>query len=166
MGLINGELTNRENVIINKNLLEIYREFRIIALKKGIEFRYDFTLDDQESEIISNSRMINTLISNLIKNAISVTESGYISFGYIKKGVDLEFYVSDSRKGLSNEEIKLLSWNRNSNGNITTADVKDSSNLKECICLLKDLGGIMRMESDPFTGSVFYFTIPYNRNQN
>jgi len=166
MGTITGDSINRENVIINKSLLEIYRKFRTMAIKKGIEFRYDFTLDDQESEILSNSRLINTLISNLIKNALSVTESGYISFGYIKSGLDLEFYVSDTGKGLSEGEMQLLSLNKNGKDNITLLKVEDRTNLNECVSLLNALGGIMRVESDPFSGSVFYFTIPYNRKRN
>jgi signal transduction histidine kinase len=166
MGVITGDSINRENVIINKSLLEIFWKFRTIALKKGIEFRYDFTLDDQESEIISNSRLINTIISNLIKNALSVTESGFISFGYIKRGADLEFYVSDTGKGLSDGELQLLSRSKNGNNNITSEGVRDRTNLNECISLLNALGGIMRVESDPYSGSVFYFTIPYNRKRN
>jgi signal transduction histidine kinase len=165
MGIIIDSI-NRENVIINKSLLEIYRKFRTTALKKGIEFRYDFTLEDQESEIISNSRMINTLISNLVKNALSVTESGYISFGYIRTGSDLEFYVSDTGKGLSEGEMQLLTWNKNDSDSTTPAELKDRTNMNECIRLLNALGGSMRVESDPFSGSVFYFTIPYNRKRN
>lgn len=157
-----GNTVNGENVVINNNLREIYRKFRTMVVKKGIEFRYDFTLDDKESEIVSNSVVINTLFSLLIKNALSVTESGYISFGYMKKGVDLEFYVSDTGRGLYEGEMQLLTENININDNTSSGKARGRS-LEEYKNLLNTLGGKMRVESDPWTGSVFYFTLPYKK---
>jgi signal transduction histidine kinase len=152
----------RELVSINSVLHLVYRMFRTYALNKGIEFRYDITMDDQAAEIVTDGRLFRTIISSLIRNALRVTESGYISFGYMKKEENLEFYVSNTGRGLSEYESKLLSSEFQIYKEIKLPSVINSSaSLIECKIFLKALGGSMTVSSDPWEGSVYYFTLPY-----
>jgi signal transduction histidine kinase len=152
-----------ENVKLNLSLANIYRRYRPMAVMKGLEFRYDITLDDQESEILTDGRMLNRVISGLIKNALMVTESGYISFGYMKKGNFLEFYVSDTGEGMNEEEMKIIFSENAIPHNIKSNSINIISSLYEYRISLKALGGNMRVESDHLEGSVFYFTLPYKK---
>jgi K+-sensing histidine kinase KdpD len=152
-----------ENVKLNLSLSNIYRRYRSMAVMKGLEFRYDITLDDQDSEILTDGRMLNIVISGLIRIALMVTESGYISFGYMKKGNFLEFYVSDTGQGMNEEETKIIYSENAIPLNIKLKSINNISSLREYRISLKALGGNMRVESDPLEGSVFYFTLPYKK---
>ncbi len=152
-----------ENFKLNLCLQNIYRCYRSMATRKGLEFRYDITLDDQESEILTDGRMLNRVISGLIKNALMVTVSGYVSFGYMKRGLFLEFYVSDTGEGMNEEETKIIFSENAVPHDIRINSINNISSLYEYRITLKALGGAMRVESDPLEGSVIFFTLPYKK---
>lgn len=161
---ING--IQKELVSINTILQLIYMMFRIFALNKGVEFRYDTTLNDEEAEIVTDGRLLKTVFSSLIRNALMDTESGYISFGYMKKGDMLEFYVSNTGRGLSEYETKLLSSEFQLYKETKLPSVyNNEASLIECKIILKALGGNMTVSSDPWEGSVYYFTLPYQKTK-
>lgn len=154
-----------ELVSINTILQLTYIKFRVFALNRGIEFRYDTTLDDHEAEIFTDGRLLKIVFSSLIRNALMDTESGYISFGYMKKGDTMEFYVSNTGRGLSEYEAKLLSSEFQIYKETKLPSVfNNEASLIECKIFLKALGGSMTVSSDPWEGSVYYFTLPYLKN--
>jgi signal transduction histidine kinase len=155
----------KELVSINSILHVVYRMFQTFALNKGIEFRYDITMDDQAAEIMTDGVLFKTIISSLIRNALRETESGYISFGYMKKRDNLEFYVSNTGRGLSEYEAKLLSSEfQIYKENKLPSIINNEISLIECKIFLIALGGSMTVSSDPWEGSVYYFTLPYHKD--
>lgn len=151
----------REKVNLNSSLKNIYRRFRNIALLKGLEFRYDTTLDGDEAEILTDGRLLEIIISSLIRNALVVTENGYISFGYMKKDDNIEFYVADTGKGFPEVKPYYPSLDKQLNASTTFPGINVNAGISDCKVLVRALGGRMSIKSDPWEGSVCLFTIPY-----
>jgi K+-sensing histidine kinase KdpD len=151
----------REKVDINSTLKNIYRRFRSTTLLKGLEFRYDTTLDGYEAEILTDGKLLELIISSLILHSLAVTENGYISFGYMKRDEYIEFYVADTGKGLSGDITDNVSVDKQLKASITFPGINVNAGINDCKVLVKTLGGMMRIKSDPWEGSVFLFTIPY-----
>ncbi len=104
------------------------------------------------------------VILNLINNSIKFTEKGYIEFGF-KMPVDnkIEFYVKDTGIGLSKEQQKNI-FNRFADEESATRKYEGSGlGLTLSKHIIKLLGGKIWVDSEPGKGSVFQFTIPYEK---
>jgi len=110
---------------------------------------------------------IRQVLSNLIGNAIKFTDMGYVRFGYhlTEQSDKLYFYVEDTGIGipeskqeyiferfrqLHNEKSKILYGG-------TGLGLPISKNLVEL------MGGQIGVESKEDAGSIFYFTLPFQR---
>jgi len=147
---------------LNEQTRFIYSFFRPEILSKGLELSLYNGLPDNESVVLTDKEKIYACLLNLIKNAIKFTNSGKISFGYIKKGELLEFFVKDTGSGIPAEKLGII-FDR-----FVQADLKISKPYKGAglgLSITKGyvelLGGTIWAESEIGKGSTFYFTIPY-----
>jgi CheY-like chemotaxis protein len=132
--------------------------------KEEIELVAHKGLENNEAEIFSDRARIFQIISNLIGNAIKFTEKGAIEFGYkIINKEKVIFFVKDTGIGIDREKQSII-FER-------FRQVDDSTNRKYggiglglaiCKGLVSLLGGKIWVESNPGSGSVFYFSINYN----
>lgn len=135
--------------------------FKADASKKSIDLSFYSPLKHDEAIIITDSGKLYAILINLIKNAIKFTFKGNVNFGYEIKGEFIEFYVKDSGIGIPKEKQKTVLER------FIQADTKLSSGyegaglgLSISRAYIEMLGGKLRLESEPGTGSQFYFTIP------
>ena len=99
------------------------------------------------------------VVTNLVTNAIKYTDSGSIVMGYKLKGHLLEFYVKDTGAGIAPEHIndifdRFVKLNAFMKGN--------GLGLSICKSIVEKFGRKIWVESELGKGSTFYFTIPYN----
>jgi len=152
---------NRINV--NTLLIKLYKQFSPQAAEKGIELKLKTVLPDNEANIFTDNAKLIQIISNLLSNALKFTLHGKIEFGYSLANEDLEFFVSDTGIGISEDQHQKI-FNR-----FYQVEHSDKSLLYEGTGLglsiskkyIELLNGKIWLKSKPGFGTIFYFTIPY-----
>ena len=150
---------------VNQLIDELELTFSELIKKENkgalVEIHGTKTYKNRDFAILSDPIRLKQVLSNLIGNSIKFTEKGVISFGYRVSDEYLEFFVKDTGIGLSEEQRKVVferfrqvedTKNRKYGG--TGLGLAISRHLVEL------LGGNIWLESEPFKGSTFYFTIP------
>ncbi|HLO92073.1 MAG TPA: LytS/YhcK type 5TM receptor domain-containing protein [Lentimicrobium sp.] len=100
---------HRSNVNLNERLDNLYYLFLGEVTEKGLDLHYKKALPGDDAILYCDEEKINTIFSNLIKNAIKFSEKGKIEFGYIKNEEGLiEFYVSDEGIGIPDERREFV----------------------------------------------------------
>ena len=147
----------------------IYSSFRKIvrmvypqAEQKSIEFVCNLTND-----IIINYdvNMINTVIRNLLTNAIKFTpENGKIEIGKIENdtaATKLIFYIKDNGTGMDSDTMdKLFKLEHKISQNGTSGESGTGLGLIICKEFIELHGGKIWVESELGKGSTFYFSLP------
>ena len=157
---------------INKLLDELYIIYnQALNLKKDKKIKLFLNKDiiDEDFYILTDGNRLKQIFTNLIDNAIKFTVVGSIEFGYkILNDAEhfqnpiIEFFVKDSGKGIDEkyhqlifERFRKIENHKIKFNNGTGLGLAISKNLIEL------LGGIIRVESEPSEGSIFYFNIPF-----
>jgi PAS domain S-box-containing protein len=147
---------------INQQTQQVYKTFKTQAEDKGIQITLLNGLPTDESLVITDRDKVNSVLTNLVKNAIKFTFHGSIEFGYNLKNNELEFFVKDTGIGIPNDRQKAI-FDR-----FVQADIADSRafqgaglGLSISKAFVEMLGGKIWVESESGNGSTFYFTIPH-----
>lgn len=154
-------------VNINEQLEYLYSFFKPEATKKGIQLVFKNDLSEQDNKCITDLEKFNSIVTNLIKNAIKFTNQGTIELGYkIKKkngSAELEFYIKDSGIGIPKDRQKAI-FDRFVQADIEDKQANQGSGLGLAIsqAYAEMLGGKIWVDSEEGKGSTFYFTIDYN----
>ena len=154
-------------VNINEQLKYLLSFFEPEATNKGIQLIAKNDFSKQGITIKTDLDKFNSILTNLIKNAIKFTDKGTIELGYdIKKenGISkLEFYVQDSGIGIPKDRQKAI-FDRFVMADIEDKQANQGSGLGLAIsqAFAEMLGGKIWVESEVDLGSTFYFTIEYN----
>ncbi len=151
-----------KDVNINVTLRSLNEQYRIKSREPGVSINLSVPLEDSKSEIITDITKLIQIISNLLNNAIKFTVKGSIDFGYELKGDFLEFYVSDTGIGISEEHHEKI-FNRfyQVDGAISRHFGGTGLGLSICKAYAELLGGRIWLDSCPGKGSSFRFTVPY-----
>jgi signal transduction histidine kinase len=101
------------------------------------------------------------ILTNLVKNAVKYTESGFIELGYEKKGDYLRFYVKDSGIGIPQNRHEAI-FERFIQADIEDKMARQGAGLGLSIskAYVEMLGGKIWVESVEGKGSDFWFTLP------
>jgi hypothetical protein len=158
---------------INEQMEEIFNFFKPEAELKELQISFKNSLPSQKATIQTDKEKVITVLTNLVKNAIKFTSYGSIEFGYEKKGNWLEFFVKDSGIGVNREQKEII-FERFRQGSESLSRNYEGAGLGLSISksYVELLGGKIWVDNNsdnPIspdqnknTGSIFYFTIPYN----
>lgn len=149
------------NVDVNELLDDIHNQFQSAVEAKGLRLIANKSLLGSESVITSDKEKINTVLSNLVKNAIRFSKEGVIEFGYIKKGRHLEFYVKDQGIGIPADRQAAI-FDRFVQADISFSHANEGAGLGLAIAkaYVELLGGAINVTSEQGRGSTFFFTVP------
>lgn len=164
-----GKLSFKPEVTIVSGLLrDVATIIEPIALKKSIHFRY--------SEMISlglylDKQLIHQVILNLLSNAIKFTPEGgdvTVSVEFDEEKRVYRFGVCDTGIGIEAKDVATLFDPFTQVENPFQKSAKGTGlGLAISKRIIEDLhGGKLWVESNPGTGSCFYFTIPVSQTQN
>jgi PAS domain S-box-containing protein len=150
---------------LNSKLKTLCDQYLLIAEEKKIEFTCETSLDYSDAFILTDGTKLLQIITNLINNALKFTHTGSIKLKYKVKGSFLEFLVSDTGIGISKEHHSRI-FDRFYQVQNTVSRVYEGTGLGLSIskAYVEMLGGKMWLESEPGTGTTFYFTIPYEQS--
>ncbi len=166
---------------INEQIEYIHTFFKPEIDAKNMQLSFKNSLPSTEAVIKSDREKIYAILTNLVKNAIKFTHSGSIEFGYNLKPAkpnttgtsgylfepfELEFYVKDTGIGIRQEQLEIV-FERFRQGSESLTRSYEGAGLGLSISktFVEMLGGKIWVESELGKGSVFYFTIPYNGEQ-
>jgi len=122
-------------------------------------------LPDNKRHIKADKDKLDSIISNLIKNAIKYTESGTIKVGCRLNDSLIELYVKDTGIGIPSHRQEAI-FNRFEQADVADTRVFEGSGLGLAIAksYVEMLGGKIWVKSKEEIGSTFYFTLPVKRN--
>uniref|UniRef100_UPI00356AF605 response regulator n=1 Tax=Mariniphaga sp. TaxID=1954475 RepID=UPI00356AF605 len=150
-----------------KNIVEIHRN-KINSLEKNIQIHIEVDSEWKDLILDTDEVRFKQILNNLIGNAVKYTDSGTITVGYtIKKTGNnpvAEFFVKDTGHGIPKESFNLIFERFSQADNV---NFKEGAGLGLSITkgLLDLLGGKIWLKSEAGKGSIFYFHLPYNKNE-
>lgn len=161
----NQALPKMEKCLVNKLLDRIYesaKELKKKAEKESISITTTKAFADPSFSAVTDPEYVHRIFLHLIDNALKFTSTGKIEIGYkLISNIRIDFYVSDTGIGISQEEQDVIFQKFGKSGNINTDKNRGAglglSLSKEMIRLL---GGEIHVESKKGEGSTFSFSIP------
>ncbi|MCF8346818.1 MAG: HAMP domain-containing histidine kinase [Bacteroidales bacterium] len=150
---------NPEQFDLTKFIQDIIRMFDDIAGQKGITIRLELPAN---AIVFADQAMINTVLRNLVSNAIKFTKpGGEIIMSVTKEKNDLLISVKDNGVGMSEELIdKLFRIDKNPSTLGTAKESGTGLGLILCKDLIEKHNSKIWIESEEGKGSTFYFTLP------
>ncbi|HYF69652.1 MAG TPA: tetratricopeptide repeat-containing sensor histidine kinase [Ohtaekwangia sp.] len=137
----------------NKSLLEAQAHNKQITLVNKAE---------ESLSVSAHKQSINTVVRNLISNAIKFTpEGGCITFGLKRQAGEVIVSIADNGIGMKPEILSKLFRIDTKHTTKGTADEKGTGlGLILCKEFVEKNGGRIWVESEPGKGSVFLFSLP------
>lgn len=158
---------NLETCDLNMLFSELNDMFQIYKKEKDkndIQLIFYPICDPEQSVIITDKVKLRQVFINLINNAFKFTYKGKIEVGCsFSSNSDMEFYVSDTGKGIPDDKQKLI-FNRFMQLNNNNNDYpQKGTGLGLAIVkgIVELLGGQIRLESKEGEGSRFSFSFTY-----
>jgi signal transduction histidine kinase len=148
-----------EKINLKKKIEECVAVLSESARKKGIEILISIP---EVIDVLADSLMFDTVIRNLISNAIKFTPVGgkvTLTAGYIEDHT-IEIKISDSGIGMTSElKDKLFLLNEKTSRKGTEGEPSTGLGLLLCKEFIEKHNGKIRVESEVGKGSTFSFTI-------
>lgn len=148
-------------VDIDGQLESMYVIFKPEADKKGIQLIVKNALEIEGTHIRTDREKLDTIFTQLLKNAVKYTKKGSIEIGYLQKGEFIEYIIKDTGIGIEPDKQQSIF------GHFTQADnslskIYEGAGLGLSItkAYVEMLGGSIWLESESGMGSTFHFTIP------
>ncbi len=147
--------------------LYVFYESQNYEKIKSVSFSSHLCENKEHRLIFSDKNRLYQVLRNLIDNAFKFTDKGSIVFGCCNStDKELTMFVKDTGIGIQPEKKDLIfqSFRQEQEG---SSRKYDGSGLGLAIVsgILERLGGIIRVESRPGSGSVFYFTLPRDNGE-
>ncbi|MEI6455728.1 MAG: response regulator [bacterium] len=131
--------------------------------KSEVKLSLEKGLKDQAGYILSDEENLRKILANLLDNSLKFTSSGTIKFGYTAEGETLRFFVRDTGRGISKDKQSIIFEKfRQEEESFTRHFGGSGLGLSISRGLVHLMGGEMWLDSEPGTGSDFYFTIPFS----
>jgi len=142
-----------------KELHSIY-SMRLKTLEKG-EVKLKLELMPGSLYTLTDETRFRQIVGNLLENAIKFTDKGSVVLGFVIKEEMIEFFVSDTGKGISKlfQDQVFQRFSQEENGG--KSKIKGTGlGLAICKNLVGLLGGEIWFDSEEGVGTTFRFTLP------
>jgi len=135
------------------SLLSITAEKKHIKLVNALE---------PKTQVYADKNMINTVIRNLVSNAVKFTKNGgEVRISATDKGDLIEINISDTGTGMNKENLgKLFRIDTYHSTTGTAGETGTGLGLIICREFIEKHGGKIKVESEEKKGSTFSFSLP------
>jgi len=156
---------NTTTVNLIKSLRYLHDFFRPQAEEKGIVFHLDHSSLPDGIEILADNHKLESILTNLLKNALKFTSQGSITWGCNIGNGKLNFFVSDTGTGIPNDRLKAI-FDRFVHADLKHNRPHEGSGLGLSIAkaYAEMMGGEILVESESGKGSTFYLELPLVTN--
>lgn len=155
------ERVNRSSINIYECINNLIGFFKRQAQKKGLDLVFDVDISLKTLVLFTDIGKLESILTNLIKNAVKFTVKGKIIVDYTVVDGFVEVSIRDTGIGISKHNLTII-FNRFQQVDSGGARAFEGSGLGLAITksYVELLGGKIWMESVENQGSQFYFTIP------
>ena len=159
----------KESCSLNDTFIELKAQMLLIASGKGkesISLSFIVPREEHHDIIFTDPIRLKQILLILFENALKQTENGFIEIGYqVYSERKLQFYVHDTGTGINETQLDILNQQFGNSEKNISQNAKGGIGLGLNICrgLVRLLGGQMGVKSRKGKGSIFYFTIPYDK---
>ena len=145
---------------------EVIEKTRQLCTNKKLSFEVVLQPEHDDLTLDSDPGLISKVLNTLLDNAVKFTKKGSITCGYSLKNGFIEFFVKDTGKGIAPEKLDII-FNMFTQEDPSNTRGHEGSGLGLSIAggIVKLLGGTISVTSEKGKGSVFTFTIPYNKKE-
>jgi PAS domain S-box-containing protein len=153
---------SKESVDIYKLVQNVYSNYLPEAEQKGLDMFFSSRHHNKELIAETDGEKINTVLSNLVNNAIKFTNEGVIELVLDVLEDSFKIAVKDSGQGIPEEKRESI-FKLFVQADSSYSKLHEGAGLGLTICkaYVDMLGGEIWLESIPGKGSTFHFTIPY-----
>lgn len=147
-----------KTIFLNEVVQESIRHFELIGESKNVTMINNIS----ESKVIADPNMIQTIVRNLISNAMKFSHpGGQIVLSSEKKDGMVQVVVSDSGIGISKEQIEKIFELDNLKSGVGTAGEKGTGiGMTLCREMIEKNGGNIWVDSVIGEGTQVYFNLP------
>ena len=148
-------------VMVNEELSALVRKYQGICLQKALSFNCIINKDHDGFSFQTDPELFRKIMVHLLDNAVKFTTEGSVTLSYFITDSDLEFRVTDTGAGIS-EEAQERIFESFMQEEVADTRGHEGSGLGLSVVkgLLQLLGGSIRLESVKGEGSSFTVTIP------
>jgi signal transduction histidine kinase/CheY-like chemotaxis protein len=158
----------REPFDLADALQQVADSFTTIAHQKNIRLILDVDPVPDDKKVVGDEMRLKQIILNLLSNAMKFTGSGAVTIqtriGHpTATEADIYFAVSDTGIGIPPDKLQLI-FESFTQVDAETTRKYGGSGLGLTICreLVRNMGGQLKVTSQPEKGSTFYFTLRLN----
>ena len=159
----------KEEFNIDSVLQDLYSEIESIQAKEKkqhLKIKYNSPADSKDIACFTNRPKFNKILILLLKNAIKFTDEGYVEYGFKPEKEELVFYVKDTGIGISEDEQDIVFKEFRQ---VDDSHTRKYGGIGLGLTLVKKLtellDGRVWFDSVPGEGSVFYFSLPYDKKE-
>ena len=160
--------TGQESIYLEKvnfcqNIRSIHEFFENTAREKGLKLELQSSCKQNDKIIKTDLNKLNSIITNLIRNAIKYTDTGSIVIGSKCEGSNIVFWVKDTGIGIPKHRQNVI-FDRFIQADISDKRALQGSGLGLTIvkAYSEMLNGEVWLESKKGKGSCFYVKLPIN----
>ncbi len=158
-----GDIILSDDDVNITELMQYYHDFfKPQAEEKGVSLTITRQIDGNDAYVKTDKHKLDSILINLLKNAVKFTEHGKIEFGNYLEDGNLCFFVTDTGKGISEDKIEII-FDRFVQAELALTRGYEGSGIGLSIvkAYLDELGGTINVESKLGKGSTFLISIPY-----
>jgi len=142
---------------INSSLVRLANEFSPMAEREGL----GFTLHPCSASVRTDPALLDTMLKNLVCNALRYTAEGRVVVGCRRQGNWLRIYVLDTGRGIAAEELSLI-WQDFFRSSQSVREYPGGYGLGLSVVkrLAERLGHSIEVTTKPGHGSCFTIKVP------
>jgi len=152
---------NMQKVVPHLVMEKLYGQFNLETSAKGLDLIYEQPDSDLNKHFYTDTTKLLQVLSNLLANACKFTQEGYVKIGYNFLPDNIQFFVSDSGIGISEDQQKKI-FDRFYQVDSGQDRQYEGTGLGLSLskAYIEFLGGKLWVESETGKGSTFYLTLP------
>ncbi|WP_372651398.1 PAS domain S-box protein [Draconibacterium sp.] len=154
-------IAHMQDINLPALIKELYIFFEQSMKLKGITFKLNENNGNPVMLLHTDPDKLNSILTNLIRNAYKFTSSGTIEFGYTTSKNHINFFVKDTGVGIPQERQQAI-FERFVQADIADSRVFEGSGLGLAITksYTEMLNGTISLESEVGKGTTFYVSLP------
>jgi PAS domain S-box-containing protein len=156
------EKVHKKEIDINHIIGAVYEQFCIKSLYPNIAIHYHSEIPDHLARIVTDGVKMIQVLTNLVGNALKYTREGKVEFSCAIKNNELYFRIEDTGIGIPKHlHSKIFDRFWQVDSTVTREFGGTGLGLAISKAYVELMGGSIWLDSEPGTGSVFHFTLPY-----